>query len=81
MSVRNAICTNSKCLVVLAFDYKEVPAFCPWCGAGIIEKCPRCQVELPEWPPRSMKFCDKCGQRLRFDPDPTTGKIVVQVET
>lgn len=77
MSILNAVCTNAKCLVIFLGQYAvdAVPSFCPACGAGVIEKCPNCNTQIPEHGEPPPVFCDSCGQRLRFDPDPSTGEI------
>jgi hypothetical protein len=79
MSKYTAVCTNLACTVNLGFVVMgdSTPAFCPECGTGVIENCPRCNkdIENPD-----NKCCTKCGQRLRFAPDQTTGKVTVILE-
>jgi hypothetical protein len=76
VSKYTAVCTNSTCAVNLGFMTvgDNAPAFCPQWGSGVLENCPSCseEIESPD-----NKFCSKCGQRLRFDPDPKTGKVTV----
>lgn len=85
MSLDNATCTNAKCdydfgIRSLGNPQTKAPAFCPQCGNGVIEKCPRCEHDLePDEIPRP-KFCEHCGQQLRFDPDARTGKVTVVLE-
>jgi hypothetical protein len=82
MAILNAVCTNSTCRVFLLNFYglDETPSFCPVCGAGIIQNCPRCHMLIKEHGDPSPSYCDKCGQRLRFNPDPQTGMVTVIVE-
>jgi predicted RNA-binding Zn-ribbon protein involved in translation (DUF1610 family) len=78
MSIYGATCTNAKC--PRTFPYGgEVPAFCPDCGSAFIEKCTRCEVELQAGV--HPNFCPKCGEKLRFDPDPSTGKVNIIIES
>jgi len=70
-----AMCTNTKCLSHFYWERipeAPTPAFCRECGSPVIEFCTNCKTELP---PSFPKFCEKCGQQLRFDPDPKTGRV------
>jgi hypothetical protein len=86
MSIQNALCTNSACDVFLLYyatmldgTGEPPPQFCPKCGSGVIDKCPHCHAEtLANWP--SQNNCHKCGERLRFDPDPITGKVSIVLD-
>lgn len=78
MSKYTAVCTNSACTVNLGFvtEGDSAPPFCPECGSGVLENCPSCSKEIEN---PDNKFCPKCGQRLRFDPGPETGKVTVLI--
>jgi hypothetical protein len=82
VSILNAVCTNAACKVFLLHYYalEEIPSFCPVCGAGVIEKCPRCDALIKEHGDPSPVFCDKCGQRLRFEPDQATGRVSIIID-
>jgi membrane protease subunit (stomatin/prohibitin family) len=85
MTIWRAVCTNLACNVWLP-DHQEnanddtTPQFCPECGSGVIDHCPRCGEELP-WQNAKANVFHKCGQRLRFDPDSHTGTVTVVVDT
>jgi len=83
MTIYRAVCTNAQCKVFLP-DHKgrddAAPAFCPECGTGVIERCPKCDTELPWQSSEAKTFCMNCGQRLRFDPDPITRKVTITID-
>lgn len=82
MSIYTAVCTNLECNVFMpdVATSEKAPQFCPRCGSGVIERCPRCDAELPIHGQPSPTFCESCGQRLRF-PHGTNGKVTVEVES
>ncbi|MGH9454352.1 MAG: hypothetical protein ACRD2O_10340, partial [Terriglobia bacterium] len=61
------------------FSPDTAPAFCPQCGEAVIEKCLRCGADIISSNP-SPHNCTKCGQRLRFDPDPVTKTVTVIID-
>jgi len=86
MSIHNAVCTNAKCRVFL-LNYAKLqsvdepaPQFCPECGSGVLDACPRCHSSLIEGPYPGPNNCHNCGQRLRFDPDSHSGGVTIIVE-
>ncbi len=62
-----AICTNSRCHA-LFLDLSRVPNLCGECGSPVIESCPRCKAELPDYAPWPV-FCEMYGAKLRFHPE------------
>ena len=82
MSVWDVICTNAQCKAFLPQEVdseEESLGFCPRCGSGTLTKCPKCEHPVDtNWP--YANFCKKCGQQLRFDPDPTSGAVTVVID-
>jgi len=87
VTIWRAVCTNEECAIWLPDHRKSMtdesaPAFCPQCGAGVLDHCPNphCGKELPRQNAKATPFCGECGQQLRFKPDASTGKVTVIVD-
>lgn len=62
MSTANAMCTNVKCNQNF-MNEETVPNFCPQCGNGVIEKCPKCGKAWDNF--ETPSSCKQCGAPLR----------------